>query len=112
MSTAEKYAGACWNQLAENESKESIAEMLIDSMRKCRALEAQNRALREALESVLECFNRCGSWPPSIYPKIRAALAATEPPKSAEPPCPHCGEAGLGCDGFGCWINGKLPTEP
>lgn len=26
-----EYSGACWNQLMENESKESLAEMLMDS---------------------------------------------------------------------------------
>lgn len=43
---SDKYAGACWNQLMENESKESIAELYMNSLARVRELEAENERLK------------------------------------------------------------------
>lgn len=37
----DKYAGAAWNQLMENETKESIAEMFLDSLTEIRELKVK-----------------------------------------------------------------------
>lgn len=37
----DKYAGAAWNQLMENETKESLAELYLDSLDRIRNLKKE-----------------------------------------------------------------------
>jgi hypothetical protein len=82
--TNDRYEGACWNALMEEETKESIARLFIDAIRDNRILKAQVRQLRAALQKAhpytsdnkalwdeIECLLRLMD--------VRAALAATEP---------------------------------
>ena len=97
-----QYAGAAWNQLMENESKESIAELYLASI-------ARERGMREALEPFVRLFEKArdrhmkrsaeavalgrvwfdempGEWEIDLRAtmadgrKARAALASGQPP--------------------------------
>jgi len=46
----DEYAGAAWNQLMENETKESIAEMLLDTFDENRRLRGRLKVLEEVME--------------------------------------------------------------
>lgn len=57
-----------WNTRAEDSRIAALEAQLATA-------QAEVQRMRDALEAVQECFGRCGSWPPSITGKIRAALA-------------------------------------
>lgn len=44
---SDKYAGACWNELMANESKESIAELYMDALAALRAKDAEIERLNK-----------------------------------------------------------------
>jgi hypothetical protein len=50
----DKYAGACWNALMEEETKESIAEMFMDALDELRATTKRIKELELLLEGLCE----------------------------------------------------------
>lgn len=74
--TVKDYSGACWNALIEEETKESIARLYIDSLDVSRAEKAAVAALAEALQLVrgiikdaaMEGFNyQYGDWADRLF---------------------------------------------
>jgi hypothetical protein len=54
----DKYAGTCWNELMENETKESLAEMFIDGLDRQRTLQQEVDRLKAARDRVPTDYER------------------------------------------------------
>ncbi len=80
MSEHGKYAGACWNELMENETKESLARMVVGLMRERDAHKAQVQRLSAPVsDEEMACLRRLSvDSMPVRFKRLIAARAAKE----------------------------------